>query len=59
MDTGGAVIARGQQLVGREETIVHYQSRPVWVKGRVEDEGGKMRRKNEEERERINRKKGR
>ena len=45
MDTGGAVIARGQQLVGCEETIIHYQSRPVWVRGRVEDKG----RKEEEE----------
>lgn len=41
MGTGGAVIARGQQLVGCEETIVHYQSRPVW-------EEQKMRRKDEE-----------
>ena len=53
MGTGGAVIARGQQLVGCEETIIHYQSRPVWVRGRVEDEGGRKRRK-----ERINREKG-
>ena len=44
MGTGSAVIARGQQLVGCEETIVHYQGRPVWVRGRggrVEDEGGR------------------
>ena len=45
MGTGRAVIARGQQLVGCEETIVHYQGRPVWVRGReggrVEDEGGR------------------
>ena len=46
MGTGSAVIARGQQLVGCEETIVHYQGRPVCVRGReggggVEDEGGR------------------
>ena len=48
MGTGSAVIARGQQLVGCEETIVHYQGRPVWVRGR---EGGEWKMREEEEEE--------